>query len=110
MAGDTEARHWAVRTRLSAMMFLFFFGLGAWVVTLSTYLMSAPIKGGLNFTTAQVGLIYSTFAFGGMAAPLSIGSFVPFNESQVGVLTTNGSTCSPCRVALLTTPSKLDQS
>jgi len=73
MAGDTEARHWAVRTRLSAMMFLFFFGLGAWVVTLSTYLMSAPIKGGLNFTTAQVGLIYSTFAFGGMAAPLSIG-------------------------------------
>lgn len=73
MSGDMEARHWAVRTRLSAMMFLFFFGLGAWVVTLSTYLMSAPIKGGLNFTTAQVGLIYSTFAFGGMLAPLSIG-------------------------------------
>jgi hypothetical protein len=35
--------------------------------------MSAPIRGGLNFTTAEVGLIYSTSAFGGMLAPLSIG-------------------------------------
>jgi membrane-associated protease RseP (regulator of RpoE activity) len=35
----------------SAMMFLFYFALGAWAVTLSTYLMSAPVKGGLNFTT-----------------------------------------------------------
>ena len=33
----------------------------------------APIKGGLNFTTAEVGLVYSTFAFGGMLAPLAIG-------------------------------------
>ena len=55
-----------VRTRLSAMMFVFYFGVGAWVVTLSTYLMSAPIKGGLNFSTNQVGLIYSAFAFGGI--------------------------------------------
>jgi MFS family permease len=62
-----------VRTRLSAMMFLFYFGLGSWVVTLSTYLMTAPIKGGLNFTTVEVGLIYSAFAFGGMLAPLMIG-------------------------------------
>lgn len=62
-----------VRTRLSAMMFLFYFALGSWAVTLSTYLMSAPIKGGLNFSTQQVGWIYSTFAFGGMLAPLVVG-------------------------------------
>jgi nucleoside transporter len=62
-----------LRTRLAGMMFVFFFGLGAWVTTLSTYLMSAPTRGGLNLTTAEVGLIYSTFAFGGMLAPLVIG-------------------------------------
>jgi nucleoside transporter len=63
----------ARRTRLAVMMFAFYFALGSWVVTLSTFLMSAPIKGGLNFTTAEVGLVYSTFAFGGMLAPLVIG-------------------------------------
>jgi MFS family permease len=62
-----------VRTRLSAMMFLFYFALGAWAVTLSTYLMSAPVKGGLNFTTGEVGWVYSTFAIGGMTAPLFVG-------------------------------------
>jgi MFS family permease len=65
--------HRFVRTRLSVMMFLFYFGMGAWVVTLSTYLMSAPIRGGLNFTTGEVGLIYSAFAVGGMIAPMTIG-------------------------------------
>jgi hypothetical protein len=62
-----------VRTRLSVMMFLFFFAVGSWIVTLSTYLMSDPLKGGLNFTTVEVGWVYSTFAFGGMIAPLLIG-------------------------------------
>ena len=62
-----------VRTRLSAMMFLFYFALGSWAVTLSTYLMSAPVKGGLNFTTAEVGWVYSTFAIGGVTAPLFVG-------------------------------------
>ena len=62
-----------VRSRLAVMMFAFYFGLGSWVVTLSTFLMSAPIKGGLNFTTAEVGYVYSAFAFGGMFAPLLIG-------------------------------------
>jgi len=71
--GDRGAGGGAVRARLAAMMFAFYFGLGAWVVTLSTYLMSAPTRGGLNFTTAEVGWVYSTFAFGGMLAPLAIG-------------------------------------
>jgi len=62
-----------VRTRLSVMMFGFYFSIGAWVVTLSTYLMSAPFKGGLYFTTAELGWIYSASAVGGMLAPLSIG-------------------------------------
>lgn len=65
--------HRLLRTRLSAMMFVYYFSLGAWAVTLSTYLMSAPIKGGLNFSTVEVGWIYSTFALGGITAPLFIG-------------------------------------
>jgi hypothetical protein len=73
MIGDTDGQRWAVRARLGTMMFAFYFPVGAWVITFSTYLMSAPIKGGLNFTTAQVGLIYSSYAFGGMLAPLAIG-------------------------------------
>src|SRR5262245_16888120 len=62
-----------VRTRLSAMMFVFYFSLGAWAVTLSTFLMLAPTRGGLNFTTAEVGWVYSTFAIGGVIAPLFVG-------------------------------------
>ena len=62
-----------VRTRLSAMMFLFYAGLGAWAVTASTYLLSSPIKGGLNFTTGEVGWIYSTFALGAMLANPFVG-------------------------------------
>ena len=62
-----------IRTRLSAMMFLFYFALGSWAVTLSTFMMSSPIKGGLNFTTAEVGWVYSTFALAGMIAPIFVG-------------------------------------
>ena len=62
-----------VRTRLSAMMFLFYAGLGAWAVTASTFLLSSPIKGGLNFTTGEVGWIYSTFALGAMLANPFVG-------------------------------------
>ena len=62
-----------LRTRLSVMMFLYYFSVGAWLVTLSTYLMSAPVKGGLNFSTGQVGWIYSSFAIAGMTAPLVLG-------------------------------------
>jgi len=62
-----------VRTRLSAMMFLFYPGLGAWAITTGTYLLSSPLKGGLNFTTAEVGWIYSTFAIGAVLANPFIG-------------------------------------
>ena len=55
------------------MMFLFYFSVGSWLVTLSTFLMSAPIKGGMNFTTGEVGWIYSSLAIAGMTAPLVIG-------------------------------------
>jgi len=71
--GEHGAGGRAVPTRLAVMMLLFYFGLGAWVPTLSTYLMSAPTRGGLNFTTQEVGWLYSSFAFGGMLAPLVIG-------------------------------------
>lgn len=65
-----------VRTRLSAMMFLAFFALGSWGVTTGTFLMSAPTQGGLNFSTEQVGWIYSTFAIGGMLATPLLGILV----------------------------------
>ena len=62
-----------VRTRLAIMMFLFYFSVGSWLVTLSTFLMSAPMQGGMNFTTGEVGWIYSSMAIAGMMAPLMIG-------------------------------------
>jgi len=82
-----------VRVRLAAMMFLFFFSLGSWAVTLSTYLMSAPTKGGLNFTTAEVGWIYSTFAFGGMIAPLLVGLLADRLFSAERVMGVSGIVC-----------------
>ena len=72
MTGERKTGRF-VRTRLSVMMFAFYFSIGAWVVTLSTYLMSAPFAGGLYFTTVELGWIYSASAVGGMIAPLSIG-------------------------------------
>ena len=62
-----------VRTRLSAMMFLFYFALGAWAVTTGTYLKSSAEAGGLCFSNAEVGWIYSTFAIGGLLANPLVG-------------------------------------
>ena len=64
---------YSVRTRLSAMMFLFFFSVGAWVVTLPTYLLSAPIKGGLSLSTAEVGWVSSAMAISAMIAQPIVG-------------------------------------
>jgi nucleoside transporter len=68
-----------VRTRLSAMMFLFYFSLGSWAVTSGTYLKSAPsagLDGGLGFSNSQVGWVYSTFALGGLVAMPLVGLLV----------------------------------
>lgn len=55
------------------MMFLQYFTLGAWVVTLSKYLGTPADSGGLSFSPAQAAGIYSTFAIGGLIAPLFTG-------------------------------------
>lgn len=62
-----------VRTRLSAMMLLFYGSLGAWAVTIATYLKKPAAEGGLNFDSHQVGLIFSTFAIGGILANPLVG-------------------------------------
>ncbi len=62
-----------VRTRLSAMMFLFYSSLGAWAVTTATYLKKPAADRGLNFDSHQVGLIFSTFAIGGVLANPLVG-------------------------------------
>lgn len=62
-----------VRTRLSAMMFLFYGSLGAWAVTIATYLKKPSAEGGLNFDSHQVGWIFSTFAIGGVLANPLVG-------------------------------------
>lgn len=62
----------AVGPRLAAMMFLHYFVMGAWLVTLPTYLL-APPGVGLNFTPSQVSWIFSTLAIGGFVAPLFVG-------------------------------------
>lgn len=61
------------RFRLSAMMFGLYLIVGSWAVTLATYLMSSPLTGGLNFSPAAAGWIYSTTAFAGILAPLFVG-------------------------------------
>ncbi len=60
------------RARLGGMMFLLFFGFGSWGPTFPTYQMAAP-PAGLGFATPQVGWVSSTFALGGLAAPLLVG-------------------------------------
>ena len=61
------------RLRLSVMMFGQYFILGAWAVTMSTYLMASPSTGGLHFPPSYTGWIYSTFAIAGIFSPLVTG-------------------------------------
>lgn len=55
------------------MMFLQYFALGSWVVTLAKYLGASVEEGGLGFAPTQVAGIYSTFAIGGIIAPTFTG-------------------------------------
>jgi nucleoside transporter len=63
----------SVPPRLAGMMFLQYFGLGAWVIALSRYLITSPDAGGLGFKATEVGFIYTTLAVGGLVGPLFIG-------------------------------------
>jgi nucleoside transporter len=63
----------SVPGRLSVMMFLQYFGLGAWIVPLTRYLPGTPEDGGMAFTPTQVGLVYMTLAIGGLVAPFVVG-------------------------------------
>ncbi len=62
-----------VRLRLAGMMFLLYFSLGSWAVTLASYLLTPAEAGGLSFSPAQVSWTYTTFAIAGMVAPVAIG-------------------------------------
>ncbi len=63
----------SVPGRLAVMMFLQYFGLGAWVVPLTRYLPAPSEGGGLGFAPTQVGFVYMTLALGGIVAPFVIG-------------------------------------
>src|SRR6516225_7152497 len=63
----------SVPGRLAVMMFLQYFGLGAWIVPLTRYLPGTPEQGGLALTPTEVGLIYMTLAVGGLVAPFVVG-------------------------------------
>jgi len=62
-----------LRFRLSSMMFGQYLILGCWAVTLATYLMSSPLRGGLGFPPSYTSWVYSTVALSGMIAPIFIG-------------------------------------
>src|SRR5690242_20939790 len=63
----------SVRARLAGLMFLQYFVMGLWAVTLGAFLMGSPHEGGLNMTARHVGLIYGTMALGATVAPLFVG-------------------------------------
>ena len=64
-----------LRAQLIGMMFLHYIALGAWAVPAATFMISSPLIGGLGFTPIQVSLIYSTFAFSSVLAPMFLGLF-----------------------------------
>lgn len=74
----------AIRTKLSAMMFLEFFIWGSWFVTLGTYLGS-----NLKATGAESGSVFSTQSWGAIIAPFIVGLIADryFNAEKIlGIL------------------------
>lgn len=74
----------AIRSKLSAMMFLEFFVWGAWFVTLGTFLSA-----NLNATGSQSAAAFATQSFGAIIAPFIIGLIADryFNAEKIlGVL------------------------
>ena len=59
--------------RLAGMMFLQYFALGAWIVPLAKFLGKSPESGGMGFSPPEVSGVYTTFAIGGLVAPLFTG-------------------------------------
>jgi nucleoside transporter len=80
-----ESIRLSVRLRLSAMMFLQYFTLSAWIIPLSTYLLAPPERGGLWLAASQVVLIYGTTALGAILSPLFVGVLADrfFNAERV---------------------------
>jgi nucleoside transporter len=70
---DDAAEPPAILPRLAIGMGLFYFALGAWIVTLSSYLMAPSAQGGLAFSPAQTAWIYSASALAGLTGPLFVG-------------------------------------
>lgn len=62
-----------VGPHLAGMMFLQYFGLGAWVVSLSRYLGTPLAAGGLGFSPSDVGWVYTALPIGAILAPLFVG-------------------------------------
>src|SRR5262245_8328384 len=71
------------------MMFLQYFGLGAWVVPFARYLAEDPAEGGLGLAPPDVGLLYAALPLAGMTAPLLAASLADrffAAEKLLGVL------------------------
>lgn len=58
---------------MSGMMFLEYAIIGAWGVTLPTFLMAPPESGGWGLSATRIGLLYTTFAIGATVSPMIVG-------------------------------------
>jgi len=68
-----------IKTRLKTMLFLQYFVWGSWLVTLGAYMMKT-----LNFSGAEVGMVYSSKGIAAILMPGIIGiiadKYIPANR------------------------------